>query len=95
MPRCRKIGQLIVFLPDDGGEFFHTDLSPANLQHCAYQSTHHTPQKTVGNYPVNQAFSFLLPTAVQYRTEAGLCLRIPFGKSSEIFVLQDKGSSNG
>jgi len=78
--RRRKIRLLIVFFPDDGGEFIHTDLSSANLQHCAYQSAYHSTQKTVGDYPVNQAFSFLLPPAVEHLADTGFRLGVSFGK---------------
>jgi hypothetical protein len=91
MPRCGKIGQLIVFIPEDGGKVIHAYLPPPDLQHGPHQSADHSPEEPVGFYPVNQAAVLLQPAALINGADKGLRLGVPFGKRGEIRAFGNKG----
>ena len=89
-----KISQLIVFITEDGGKVFQTDLSPPHLQHGSHQPTDHSPEEPVSFYPVNQAAVLLLPAAFIDVAKKGLRLAVPLGKRGEIPAFGNKGGGS-
>jgi hypothetical protein len=84
-----KIGEPVVFSPYHIGEVFDTQFSPSDLQHRTHQSAHHSTQKPVCLYLINEAGFLLFPGAFLDGTKEGFNLRTALGKGGEILVFEE------
>jgi len=89
-----EVGQLVVTLFEDAGEFFYAEFSAPDLHHGADETAHHSPQKPVCPDTINKALFVLFPGAFQDGAEEGLYLAVAFSESGKILVSGDEGGGS-